>query len=319
MFKRKHIEGLQVDISICKDVLETIFDECDRNDQNETGGRIIGYFNQRANKLSIKACGVIGPGPNARRSPTSFFQDGAYQETVFRKIETDYPDIEHLGNWHTHHVNGLNTLSSGDIDTYTRIVNHDKHNTDFFYALLVVAKNHAFHRERYVVKHFLFKRGEAFVHEIPSSQVKSIKEPAVFLGRVKATEEIPKKETKPPSLAPSQSTGDSVRARDKEVISEMFPSVKAFFSKQANSLYWRGKLDLVDDTPVEIIVLESINGGKLSYSIALSGSSAEPFQCNRLYLKRSFDSAWKAIYSLERDLNREIFKKLKSMSVDYGR
>jgi proteasome lid subunit RPN8/RPN11 len=319
MFKRKHIEGLQVKISICKDVLETIFDECDRNNENETGGRIIGYFDQHANKLNIKACGVIDPGPNARRSPTGFFQDGENQEAVFRKIEANYPEIEHLGNWHTHHVNGLNTLSSGDIGTYKRIVNHDKHNTDLFYALLVVAKNHASYRERYLVKHFLFKRGEPLVHVLLSSEVKSTKEPAVFLGKIRAIEEIPEKETILAPLTSSQSSGNYIRARDKEVISEMYPVVKAFFSKQANSLYWKGKLHLIDDTSVDIIVLESINGSKLSYSIALSGLSAGPFECNRSYLKLSFDSAWKAIYSLERDLNREIFTKLKRLSVDYGR
>ena len=104
-----------------------------------------------------------------RRSPTSFFQDGEYQETIFRKIEAEHTEIEHLGNWHTHHVNGLNTLSSGDIETYKRIVNHEKHNTDFFYALLVVSKNQTFYnRERYLMKHFLFKRGESLVYEDPT-------------------------------------------------------------------------------------------------------------------------------------------------------
>ena len=42
--------------------------------------------------------------------------------------------IEHLGNWHTHHVNGYPNLSGGDVATYRRIVNHELHNLDFFYA-----------------------------------------------------------------------------------------------------------------------------------------------------------------------------------------
>lgn len=140
MFKRKKIKDIRIRITICKDVLEAIFDECDKHNVDETGGRILGYYQYQNEVLNIEACGLIGPGPNARRSSTSFFQDGAYQEEIFRKIETEFPDIEHLGNWHTHHVNGLDTLSSGDIVTYKKIVNHTKHNTDFFYALLVVAK-----------------------------------------------------------------------------------------------------------------------------------------------------------------------------------
>ena len=66
MFKRKKIEGFHIKISICKDVLEAIFDECDKNNIDETGGRIVGYYQQGDNKLNIKACGLIGPGPNAQ-------------------------------------------------------------------------------------------------------------------------------------------------------------------------------------------------------------------------------------------------------------
>lgn len=312
MFKRKTIKGIKVKISICRDVLEAIFDECDRNNADETGGRIIGYYYKKGNKLNIKACGLIGPGPNARRSPTSFFQDGEYQETIFRKIEAKYPEVEHLGNWHTHHVNGLSVLSSGDIDTYKRVVNHEKHNTDFFYALLVVAKSHAFYnQERYIVKHFLFKRGANSVCEIPNSQVKFNKEPTVFIENLKADKEIFEKETIQVPLTSSPSTANIIRARDKEVISEMYQGVKTFLSKQTSSLYWRGQLGLINNTSVEILVLESINENKLSYSIALTSSSAQLFQSNQFYINRSFDSAWKAIYSFERDLNREIFERNK--------
>ena len=200
-----------------------------------------------------------------------------------------------------------------------RIVNHQKHNSDFFYALLVVAENRAFHRKRYAVKHFLFKRGDAVFHEIPSSEVRSIKAPAVYLGRINASEEISKEETKSTSLTVNQSTGNAARVRDKDVIPELYPAIKPFFSKQAESLYWRGKLNLIDDTTADIIVLESTNRSKLSYSISLSASSREFFQCNQLYLKRSFESARKAIHSLEHDLNREIFNRLKQTSVDSGR
>lgn len=311
MFKRKAIEGLRVKISICKDVLDAIFDECDLNNIDETGGRIIGYYRQTGNKLNIKACGFIGPGPNARRSPTSFFQDGAYQEEVFRKIEAKHPKIEHLGNWHTHHVNSLDTLSSGDVDTYKRIVNHEKHNTDFFYVLLVVAKNRTFcNRERYLVKHFLLKRGESLIYEIPSTQIKIMKKAAIFIDKAKAIEGFTRKETLT-DLISSRPMIDRTRARDKEFISEIYSEIKAFFSKKTESLYWRGKLNLIDNSSIEVLVLESINQGKPSYSITLSASSKHLFQCHQLYLKRTFDSAWKAVYLFERDLNNEIFKKSK--------
>lgn len=312
MFKRKKIKDFQVNISICKEILEAIFDECDGNNVNETGGRIIGYYSQKSNKLDIKAYGLIGPGPNARKSPTSFFQDGVYQETVFRDIEAEHSEIEHLGNWHSHHVNGLDMLSSGDIDTYTRIVNHEKHNTDFFYALLVVAKNHTFHNQgRYLVRHFIFKRGESLIYEVPNTQVKIIKRSPLFIDKIKVTKATPDKESLSISSDFNGSTLKHIRARNKEIISEMYPNLKTFFLKQTNSLYWRGEINLIDNVPVELLVLETINEGMPSHSISLTSSSAHLFQCNQLYSKRSFDSAWKAIYSFERDLNRETYNKKK--------
>jgi hypothetical protein len=43
--------------------------------------------------------------------------------------------------------------------------------------------------------------------------------------------------------------------------------------------------------------------------IALAGTHAQNFETNQSYSDRSFDSAWKAVFSFERDLNREIFNK----------
>jgi hypothetical protein len=106
--------------------LTVIFDECDHFDRDETGGRVIGTFKKHSNKLTLQVTGIIESGPQARRTSVSFFQDGAHQEHIFRQIEHRHPEIEHLGNWHTHHVNGLQTLSGGDFTTYQRTVNHQQ-------------------------------------------------------------------------------------------------------------------------------------------------------------------------------------------------
>ncbi len=106
MFKsKKVIRGLNVPetkIFICQDVMESIFDECDRYEVDETGGRIIGFYHRNKGKLEIKACGMIGSGPNARRTSTSFFQDGRYQEDVFRRFEAKYPDIDDWTTYYNH-------------------------------------------------------------------------------------------------------------------------------------------------------------------------------------------------------------------------
>ena len=138
-----------------------MFDECDRYKAEETGGRILGTYDYKRNVLTIKVNGVIEPGPNAKRTASYLMQDGTYQERVFRKVEEREPSVEHLGNWHTHHVNGLRHLSEGDLETYRRIVEHNKHNTDFFYALLIIEKKPGKTGiQRYIFKNYVLCRGD---------------------------------------------------------------------------------------------------------------------------------------------------------------
>lgn len=307
MFSGSKIESLRVKISISREVLEGIFDECDRYDREETGGRLVGFYKKEGEFLRIEVRGLIGPGPNARRSPTSFYQDGDYQERIFRKIEAENPSVEHLGNWHTHHVNGLDTLSSGDIATYQRTVNHASHNTDFFFAILVVAQNKSGHNgDRYRVKHFLFLRGKPGVYEIPGSQVSVIKEPALFVDGKR----IERKDTIPDTMTTDSSRANEVRSRDREIIPVMFPGLKPYFSRKTESIYWKGKLSLIDDTSVEVLMLESVVKDKPTYSVTVAGSETDRFRAKKAYLERAFDMGWKAIYQFERDLNREVFNNL---------
>src|SRR5665213_907893 len=160
-----------------KAALLQIFDECDQFDHDETGGRILGTFTEDRRHLNLKVSALIDSGPRARRSAVMFFQDGDYQEQVFRQIESRNPEIEHLGNWHTHHMNGLQHLSTGDLDTYHRIVNHPNQNTPFFYALLVVSKlGGRDPLNRYSVKHYMFRKGDPKVYEVPNRMVELVDE-----------------------------------------------------------------------------------------------------------------------------------------------
>src|SRR6266852_5506158 len=216
MFRSKHPK---VRISVPRKALEAIFDECDRHDVDETGGRIVGFYEKKGRDFEIEVLGVIGPGPNARRTPTSFFQDGEYQERVFRDIEKDHPNLEHLGNWHTHHVNGLQTLSGGDRETYHSIVNHHNHNTDFFYALLVTRK-HPHGDRRYEVKHFLLFRGDDTIHELDESRIQVVDQPCSDNGAATFSAEAT------PHDRPAPGAHEE-RARDQAVFSELYPRLQA--------------------------------------------------------------------------------------------
>jgi hypothetical protein len=303
MFKSKNPN---VTISIPIKALEAIFDECDRFPADETGGRILGTYSEHRKEYQIDVLGVIGPGPNAQRSATSFFQDGGYQERVFREVEKEYPDVEHLGNWHSHHPNGLQTLSSGDRATYQRVVNHDRHNTDFLYALLVVNKNPNENR-RYAIKHFIVFRNDDRVHEIPESQILILDN-----SRVQSAGTTVVFETSGSSLMKATAhNGNPTRAKDQEFFSEFFPSLKPVLSKGLGTIYWKGAIPLIDGSDVEVLAIERPDDGVEKYGITAKNYEGASSKVVERYKERTFPSARHAVMQLQRDINHEIYLRKK--------
>ena len=257
-------------IEIARDVLESVFEECDRHDRDETGGRMIGHFAEERGTLVVRANGVIEPGPNAKRSRTSFFQDGDYQTEVFRRLEAQDPAIEHLGNWHTHHVNGYPTLSAGDIATYRRIVNHKLHNLDFFYALLVTRRHEGrTGLDRYAVRHYLLFRGDARVHEVESADVQITDEPSVWPKSDRAS-----------GVAPCSNGTESdgthktvaIRAQDQAILGVLCPSLEPRLSARAGTFFWKGAMPLIDGSNAEVRVVETEGDDGLVYYPIMSAS-----------------------------------------------
>ena len=279
--------------------MESVFEECDRYDSDETGGRMVGHFALERNTLVVRARGVIEPGPNARRTRTSFFQDGDYQTEVFRRIEAEDPTIEHLGNWHTHHVNGHPNLSGGDIATYRRVVNHELHNLDFFYALLVTAR-----REersglgRYAVRHYLLFRGDEEVYEVDPGDVRITDEATIWpkdtagAGNGLGTDPERMERTV------------AVRAQDQQVLEVMYPSLRPRLSARSKTFFWKGPLPLVDGTEAGLRILEVEDDEGLAYHLRVSPASAEAVEL----CQAPFRSASEAVRALELSLNRAIYR-----------
>jgi hypothetical protein len=291
----------KVRLVIPKAALTAVFDECDGFGQDETGGRVIGTYQERQDRLDIHVTGIIEAGPQARRSAVSFFQDGEYQEQVFRKVEDRHREIEHLGNWHTHHVNGLQHLSGGDIETYYRNVNHHNHNTSFFYALLVTAKHRSSDLlRRYTVKHYLFRRGEERIYELHERQVEIVDSPLVW----------------PPNAAQhQQKRGNPVgydlganpdRAYDNEILNEFFHGVRPFSSAKLG-MYWRGPLELLDGSKVEVVLLEDSAAAKPTYTVTLREPPAVLTSLAEEIASMEFPSARAALITTERSCNRALF------------
>lgn len=285
-----------------KAALQAIFDECDGFEEDETGGRIIGTFQEHGGKLAVEVTGVIEAGPQARRSAVSFFQDGAHQERVFRQIESSHPQIEHLGNWHTHHVNGLQTLSGGDIETYHRNVNHHNHNTSFFYALLVTAKNRTSDPlRRYSIKHYIFRRGDERVYEIPQRHVQIVDEallwPATTVHRSKDDDHP----------APEKLGANPERVYDRDILGEFYPGVRPFSSPKLG-LYWRGHIELSDRSNVQVVLVEDSSSHRPTYSVALREPPDALKSVAEELGAKEFPSARAALITAERSFNRVLYE-----------
>jgi hypothetical protein len=307
-----------VHIVLPNTALSVIFDECDLYHHDETGGRIVGTYREHGGKLTIEVLGIIEPGRNARRSPVMLFQDGEYQEQAFRTIEERIPNIEHLGTWHTHHVNGLQTLSGGDITTYTKTVNHHNHNTDFFYALLVVGKHKSEDPlERYSFKHFLFRRDDDHFYEIAPRHVEIVDSPLVWPTAVaeedthavhvsnQAAKAYRNVQQSPKEVLQPQAE----RVYDRDILAEFYHGVRPFKSPKLG-FYWRGPIELLDGSKVEVVLVEDSSGSAPMYSLVFRDAPKRLKVVADLLSKKDFSSARVALISAERLCNRFLFEEL---------
>jgi hypothetical protein len=134
----------------------------------EEGGKYLGYVlkgadrgladRDLANTETLLISDFLPSGPRAVRTEVEFRPDGEYQERLFRGIEKLDSAVEHVGTWHTHHCNGLQELSPGDVEGYLRTVNKNQYRLNFFVASLV-KRIPANPEELDWVDHFLFVRG----------------------------------------------------------------------------------------------------------------------------------------------------------------
>lgn len=171
---RKLSQALQIVID--RRVFDYIVADVAKSPDAEEGGKYIGYLiPSRKPELQTLGLALDSPaivvtdylpsGPNAIRSASQLLPDGEYQEKLFRQIERLDSDIEHVGTWHSHHCNGLETLSNGDIRGYFRTVNKAAYRPNWFLVSLVTRlPSHP--NDANWIDHYLFVRGEHEYHRI---------------------------------------------------------------------------------------------------------------------------------------------------------
>lgn len=257
-FKRRTAPGrsdLAISVAIAKSVYQRISSNLSAS-SIEDGGKLLGTIEQTGRQLSIRVDAYIDSGPRVSSSPTHLHPDGEYQEAMFRVIEIFDPTIEHIGSWHSHHCNGLETLSPGDIQGYVRTVNKPDYNLDFFLAFLVTGLN----RRKVEARYYVFLRGSEEWLELDESNV-SILDESSPLEPILLAGEAASREYRSQRPVPKHRSGANavdrwfiskgqrgeqnhpdpakqLRAEDQKWIKDAYPSAKAILNKKSGALAW---------------------------------------------------------------------------------
>jgi hypothetical protein len=152
-------------------VFEYIVYELQRYPRSEEGGKYIGYVDLNSKSrvtdrnYRVIITDFLPGGPKAKRTAVEFLPDGEFQEGLFRQAESRDRNVEHLGTWHSHHCNGLDRLSEGDIEGYFKTVSKRAYRPDVFVASLVKHLPRHPHDIGWI-DHFLFIRHEERFYKI---------------------------------------------------------------------------------------------------------------------------------------------------------
>jgi hypothetical protein len=213
------------EVAFDRHVFEYIIHELQRYPTSEEGGKYIGYIDLdpqsrgRDRNYRVIITDFLPGGPHAKRTTVEFLPDGDFQEKLFRQAESRDRNVEHLGSWHSHHCNGLDRLSGGDIEGYFKTVNKRAYRPDVFIASLV--KHIPRHQnDTDWIDHFLFVRNEDSFYRI-TRDIKIAECPSNFgdiTGHLIRKEQL---ETQA-ALWHETEIGKSILAEDKRFFTDRF-------------------------------------------------------------------------------------------------
>jgi hypothetical protein len=150
------------------------------------------------------------------------------------------------------------------------------------------------------VKHFVFFRNDDQIHEIAPKRIRITQDPTVWL---------PGKAEKP--TPPDVSNGDQHlaapvirnRGTDDNVLRRLFPGVSPFFSKSAQKLCWKGRIELLDYSNADVLIVENTDSNEIYYEASVLEKDRTRFGA---FPSLRDDTPWLAARALERTLNRTV-------------
>jgi len=225
----------------------------------EDGGKFLGRIVRRDGQLVIRIETYIDSGPRVDHSASHLHPDGEYQEAVFRLAECLDPGIEHLGSWHSHHCNGLNTLSGGDIRGYIQTVSDPDYGPRYFFVVLVTALE----RGRAAMRYYLFEKGTQEYVELDAGSVRLVDNVYPWEDVVAASERAAQKARNLPSSAAQaalshplptrreRDTSDALRllrSKDRAWFARRFPEAQIVQDRRDGTLSWKWPVRLDSET-----------------------------------------------------------------------
>lgn len=245
-----HSRARSADLSVSVEISDAVFERIKNTVSHssiEEGGKLVGKVRKTARESVIRVESYIDSGPRVGNSASHLYPDGEYQEAMFRVVESFDPDIEHLGSWHSHHCNGLDELSSGDISGYLSNVNDARYNLDLFFVLLVTSARHG----RLGARYYLFCRGRTDYFELPESDIQRFHGAGAIEPFLREAERATRQHRTGWNLQMNRQRTEitsevgsrdelmrRIRSEDRQWLIDVYPSAKAMQDKRDGSLCW---------------------------------------------------------------------------------
>ena len=307
---------ISVQIAFDRRVLEYIRAELAKSPTAEEGGKYVGYLLPEGSsnlgtvglergRPGLVVTDFLPSGPNAVRTAVELQPDGEYQEGLFRQLERLDSEIEHLGTWHSHHCNGLQTLSGGDVDGYYRTVNRPAYRPDCFLASLVTRMPTGTDDVGWI-EHFLFVRGRREHHQVTDS-IQIVDWPSRFAGLIDHfAESTPPSQRQPEALPeptpPTQNGGQwyesaegrRILAEDKRSFATKFKD-KIVATRRGRAITMTGQLG---EASVRATYPEEIDASQIVVSLTLRGATLLQINADLHWRELAFTAAVAAAESL---------------------
>ena len=287
------VEQLPANFEVVFDghVVDYILHELRRYPTSEEGGKYVGYIEPslgHAHRVLITD--FLPGGPNAKRTAVEFFPDGEFQERLFREAETRDRTVEHLGSWHSHHCNGLDRLSDGDIEGYFKTVNKAAYRPDVFVASLVKYIPHR-KSDRHWIDHFLFIRNHDSFYKI-TDYVGTTSSPSKFTDITGHSVRIEEVEARDLTWHETD-VGKTTLAEDKRLFAERFgPNLRATRRDGIITITCR-----TDSKFIAVTYPQGSDDREVKISVGLASDAILTMACDYSHRKVAYAASFSALES----------------------